>query len=398
MKIAIFHNRYKQPGGEDVAVEFEHRVLEDAGHEVRRFEVSNTSAFGGGKLATLCGAALTAARCRWDRNAMRAVQEFLEDFKPDVGHVHNWFPLFSPSIYQAHRLSGVPVIQTLHNYRLFCGSGTCWLDDEVCTDCLDGDLARAVRRGCYRGSRVQSAAWYRTMQSNRVAGVFNNLVDAYIAPSNIVADLHVKMGVAKHLLRVVPNGCLDAGFTPPPTGDSEAVFIGRLEPEKGISRLLEVWRESPWKLNVVGTGSLERELRSQYCNHTNICFHGQMPHDKAIQVLRDSHLALFPSLWLEPFGLGVIEAMSCGRPVITVGPGAPGSINVSGQSGIHLETKDYAYLPAAAASILGSASRTRLMGRMARNYYEEHYCPDAHLEGLLSVFEEVRHAEHACVA
>lgn len=389
MRIAIFHNRYKQQGGEDIAVDFEYNLLKKAGHEVELFEVSNATSLGGGKWATLCGTALTAARCHWDRAAMQNVASFLTDFQPDVGHVHNWFPLFSPAIYQAHRERGIPVVQTLHNYRLFCGNGTCWRDQKVCTDCIDGKLGRAVQRGCYRGSRMQSAVWWRTMHTNRANGTFHDLVDAYIAPSPIVAEMHLKMGLPASRMHVVSNGCLDIGYTPMPEDQPEAVFMGRLESEKGIRPLLETWQQVPYRLNVIGTGSLEPSLRAKYAHHDNIVFHGQLPHGQALEILQQSSLSLFPSLWLEPFGLGVIEAMACGRPVITAGPGAPGQIIAPDQSGIHIASNDFDELSRAARLLLNDTALAQEMGLTGRRIYEERYSPSAHLHHLLQVFETV---------
>lgn len=389
MRIALFHNRYKQPGGEDVMVDFEHRMLERAGHEVERYEVSNGDQIADGGFAKLRGAALAATQAAWNRDSMRSIQAKLEAFQPDVGHVHNWFPLLSPSIYQAHRLAGVPVVQTLHNYRLFCARGTCWDGQEVCTDCIDGKRSRAIRRGCYRDSHLQSAVWWQTMSRGWREGTFQRSVDAYIAPSRVVCNMHIEAGLPAEKIHVVPNACDDPGQVPFGGEAPSAVFIGRLKEEKGIRSLLEGWRALPWTLHVVGQGSLSSELIATHGGQPHIRFHGQLPRERVRDVIRQSSLAVFPSTWHEPFGLGVIEAMASGRPVVTGGPGAPGTLIEHGVSGVHLPKPGPIALAKACEQLLCDPQRVREMGAHARQQYLQHYSPEAHLSQLLGVFDEL---------
>lgn len=397
MRIALFHNRYKQPGGEDVVVDFEHRLLERAGHEVRRFEVANGDRIADSGFAKLRGAALTAVQAGWNHDSMRSVLAMLEDYRPDVGHVHNWFPLLSPSIYEAHRVAGVPVVQTLHNYRLFCARGTCWDGERVCRDCVDGKRSRAIRRGCYRDSHMQSAIWWRTMAGGWRSGAFQSAVDAYLAPSEIVRDLHVEAGLPAEKIQVVPNACEDPGFRPFEGHKPSAVFVGRLEEEKGIRALLEGWRALPWTLHVIGQGSLSSELMNTFGSYSNIHFHGQQPPERVQALVQQSSIAVFPSLWHEPFGLGVIEAMACGRPVVTGGPGAPGTLIEHGVSGIHIPEPGPISLSKACEELLGDPDLVRKMGARARERYEQCYSPAAHLRQLMASFERlVNRPEEMC--
>lgn len=389
MRIALFHNRYKQPGGEDVMVDFEHKLLEQAGHVVKRFEVSNDEAIAEGGFAKLRGIALTAVQAGWNHDSMRSVQKMLEAFRPDVGHVHNWFPLLSPSVYQAHKLAGVPVVQTLHNYRLMCARGTCWDGQEVCTDCIDGKRSRAIRRGCYRESHMQSAVWWHTMSRSWRDGTFESSVDSYLAPSAVVRDLHIEAGLPAEKIRLVPNACDDPGYMPFAGEVPAAVFVGRLEEEKGIRMLLDGWRSLPWTLHVVGQGSLSMELMETYVKHPQIKFHGQQPRERVNELVRQSSIAVFPSLWHEPFGLGVIEAMASGRPVVTAGAGAPGTLIEHGISGIHIPKPGPVSLSKACEQLLIDPKRTTQMGIQARKQYEQRYSPHAHLRQLIGAFKAV---------
>lgn len=397
MRIAFFHNRYQQPGGEDVMVDFECRLLEDAGHDVMRFEVSNDSVFQGGRMAVLRGCVLTAARAHWNCQSQDAVAKAIARFKPDVGHVHNWFPLLSPSIYQAHRQQGVPVVQTLHNYRLGCANGCFWRDGRICTDCLEGDRGHAVAHRCYRGSSLQTMVWRRVMDrgwdaSNKGESIFSGLVDAYLAPSEIVKKMHMEMGLPHDKVFTLPNACVDPQKKTCDTMkdfSKGAVFVGRLEPEKGIDVLIEAWQKMKHPLTVVGEGSMREKLMKQCADQPWIQFVGQQPHDRVIAFMKQAAVVVFPSRWLEPFGLGVIEAMACGRPVIVGNIGGPAEIVEHEVSGLCVEAGNAQALYQAVSSLLQDSTKLKQMGHMARTRYLAEYHPQKHLEGLMSVYQYV---------
>ncbi len=387
MRIAIFHNRYRQTGGEDVAVDFEHRILESAGHQVMRVEFDNEEVFGGSKRATLCGKALTARRSRWNHDSERSIEEKLRKFEADIGHVHNWFPLISPSVYAAHHRFGIPVVQTLHNYRLGCASGTFWRNQEVCTDCLDGRRMRAIARGCYRSSRLQTMGWYHAVAHGWRSKVFRDQVDAYLAPSHAIRGLHIHMGISGHLIHHLPNAVDDPGASSWPIGQATAVFVGRLEPEKGVKDLVEVCDKKRIPLTVIGEGSLGESLRRQFGLSRYIRFLGQLPKGRVQHYIGQASVAVVPSLWMEPFGLGVIEAMAKGRPVVVTDVGGPSEIVQDGVQGIQVPAGDKAKLGEAIRTLVDDSERCRTMGRAARMRYLKHYTPEQHLTGLMRVFE-----------
>lgn len=387
MRIAIFHNRYKRPGGEDVAVDFEHRLLESAGHKVLRVEVNNDQITNGGTLATLRGAVMTTARSRWNRHSLVVIEKQLRDFGADVGHVHNWFPIFSPSIYDAHRRAGVPVVQTLHNYRLGCANGCFWRDGGICTDCLDNHRARAVSRGCYRKSRMQSLVWRSVINHGWDSGAFRKSVSAYIAPSKIIRDVHTRMGLPSNRIHLVPHAVEDPGTTGWHMGVPSAIFVGRLEPEKGIDVLIDACVRSNVPLTVVGDGSLGESLRRRYAGNHSIRFLGHLSHHRVMAYMRLASVAVFPSRWMEPFGLGVAEAMALGRPVIASNFAGPSEIVEDGVSGIHVSPGSTDALGTALKKLLGNPIRCQEMGRAARMNYLKNYSPAKHLVRLMSVFD-----------
>ncbi|MEM7245688.1 MAG: glycosyltransferase [Acidobacteriota bacterium] len=382
MRIALFHNVYSHLGGEERVVDFQEKTFTDAGHVVERYEVRNEEVFSGSRLNTLAAA----WHAPWNPSSHRAVGRFVEAFRPDLAHVHNWFPLLSPSLHDAVKGRGVPIVQSLHNYRLGCASAVLRRRGENCTACLDGSRLRGVLSGCYRGSRVASFAWYRVMQRAWKSGVLTERIDAYLAPSHTVADLHAKMGLPYERLHVIPHACEDPRTE---IGDVKrqggGVFVGRLTPEKGLTLLLEAWRDLPSPLQVVGSGPAEDELRAAAASSTSIQAHGWMHRTQVLETIAGADFLVFPSTWPEPFGQVLIEAMALGRPVIASRLGAPTEIIDEGETGLLVDPEDPAALTVACRRLLDDPALCRRMGERARQAYEERHAPGAYLDSMESL-------------
>jgi len=384
VRIAILHNVYGIRGGEERTVEFEHALLEAAGHDVHRYEVRNEDVLRGWNPAAL-GAAL---RAPWNRESYRRVRRWLEECRPDVMHVHNWFPLLSPSVYAAGRDLGIPVVQTLHNYRLGCASGLLLRDGRVCELCIKGNRRPAMRHGCYRGSSIQTSVWAKVMQRGWSREVFSSLVDAYIAPSRIVAEKHVEMGLPADRVHVIQHACDDpfAGKETRPTG-SGAIFVGRLMREKGVDTLIRAWRGIDHPLKIVGTGTEENEFQELASDLPQVKFLGFREHDEVLRLIGDSAFLIFPSRWLEPFGLGMIEAMAGARPVVATRIGAAAELVEDGVNGLLVPPDNPRRLAEAAGRLLQDPGLCRGMGRSARRRYLDRFTPEIHRDALVRLYE-----------
>jgi len=400
MKIAVFHNYYHLRGGEDVMFELECDALEKAGHTVFPFSMHNTTELTGSSIGVK---ARTAWQAACNSSSRQRVLDFLQTIKPDISHVHNWFPLLSPSIYSAHLEASVPVVQTLHNYRLGCAAGNYRRGGLDCQLCRPGHSLPAVVNRCYRNSIAGSLAWRRMADHNWRAGTFTKEVTHYIAPSLEIARHHEQMGIPEKMISVIPNACKDPvsiGSTPgAPAIASGAVYVGRLVREKGVDVLVEAWKglssvaprvqERFPDLVIVGSGPDEARLMEAARSVGNIHFKGHLPRREVDEAISNAGMLVFPSRWAEPFGLGIIEAMALGKPVIASDTGAPPEIVENGLSGILVTPEDSYSLRSAIKTLLENPSKAHKMGREGRKVYEARYRPEIYADNLLCLFNKM---------
>lgn len=395
MKIALFHNSYQTRGGEDSMFELEATALSDDGHEVATYHVNNASVLGSGNIAAKITTAWNAPH---SKASQQAITKFLEQERPDISHVHNWFPLLSPSIYTAHQAANVGVVQTLHNYRLGCAAGTFRRNGKDCTDCITGSNCNAVKNRCYNNSLVGSIAWKRIMDRNWNNGTFTKGVDHYICPSREIYERHQQLGLPTARMSILPNACPDARalhFSPQHQGKLQVCFVGRLVPEKGTYLLIEAWLKldtrtrANCQLNIIGEGPESRRLRAMAQEDASIVFHGVLTHRETLKTLCTSDLLICPSLWAEPFGLTVIEAMSAGIPVIASDIGGPAELVLPNQTGLLFSVGNRAALTAAMQQLLHAPRSLDEMGQAGRLRYLSCYTPTAHAAALTNCFARV---------
>lgn len=382
MRVALFHNTYRFRGGEDVVVDAEEAILTSLGAEVVRLQLDNTAVFDPPGPRAVHDLAFAP----FNRERARQVAKFLKRTKSEVGHVHNWFPLFSPSIYAAHRKVGVPVIQTLHNYRLGCAAGTMTRGGQHCQLCLGGDRQHAVEHRCYRGSKLLTRMWQRVVQRGWDTGGIHEPVDRFLAPTAYVADVHVALGLPKEKVEILPHGVPDPGASPEPgTG---ALFVGRLSEEKGIATLLEAWNSLSVPLTIVGTGPLEDVVRQTAAAHPMIKYVGPASPEEVRTWMDKAAFVVSPHLAPETFGLVVVEALAKGRAVVASDIGGPSSILSDGITGRLVRPGDERALADAVQELHGNRQAQLDWGKAARASYTGSYTLEAHGRRLLDVFAD----------
>ncbi len=385
-RILLVHNRYRQRGGEDAAFEAEAGMLRRAGHAVRAFTVESRTP---GPLE----APAFAARALWSLHARRALRPVLASFRPDVVHFHNTFPVLSPAVYYECRKAGVPVVQTLHNYRLLCPAATLFRAGAVCEECPRARSPRpALLHGCYRGSRSQTAVVAAMLGLHRALGTWDREVGAYIALTESARRRFVEGGLPEAKVFVKPNFVALSGAAPSGGTGSYALFAGRLSPEKGVRTLLEAWRlVAGIPLLVAGDGPLrgEAETAASRLGGGRLRILGWQDPGRVDELMRGARFLVFPSLCYESFPLALAESFGCGLPVVAAGLGAAAEIVRDGRSGIHFRPGDAADLAGTAAWLWSRPDECRRMGGEARAQFEAEYGEPRNYRTLMGIYERL---------
>lgn len=385
MKIILVHCQYQHPGGEDVVLEQEQKLLERAGHQVVLYQRTNyeVDQYPGVKRLVLLQKAV------WNSDSKDSFAELLRAEKPDLVHIHNTWIMISPSIYSACIEAGVPVVQTLHNYRLLCPVGTFFRDGKICEECLDHTLWRSLRNGCYRDSRAETAAVGIMLSVHRRRQTWEREVNSYIALTEFSRSKFLRGGMPADRIFVKPNFVdPDPGVR---SGDGEyAIFVGRLFPERRVSTLLEAWPHLRTRvpLLIVGGGAEREGLEKRVLDNNldMIKFTGFLPHEQAVAAIRGARFLIFCSEWYETFGMTMIEAFACGVPVICSKMGAMQEIVADGLTGLHFSPGDYRDLAEKVEWAWNHPERMRQMGEAARHEYESKYTAEKNYPRLMEVY------------
>ncbi|MFL5496385.1 MAG: glycosyltransferase family 4 protein, partial [Gemmatimonadales bacterium] len=323
----------------------------------------------------------------WNRAAYRDLRRLLLSERPDLVHVHNTLPLISPAAYYAARAARVPVVQTLHNYRLLCPSGILFRDGQVCEACMHRAVPLpSVRYACYRGSRSASAAVATMLVVHRALGTWDRAVDLFLALTEFARGKFIDDGVPAEKILVKPN------FTPDPgmqgTGGDYALFVGRLSPEKGVGTLLRAWRQvgSRLRLRIIGDGPEAALVGAAAQAGSGVEFLGRRDPAEVVKAMAGARLLVFPSEWYETFGLTIIEAFAVGIPVVASDLGAMSSLVQHRRTGLHFRPGDSDDLVRQIDWALAHPDEMRAMGRAARQEYEAHYTPERNYELLTQAY------------
>jgi glycosyltransferase involved in cell wall biosynthesis len=388
MRILQIHAPYRHGGGEDSVVRDEASLLRAAGHEVAVHHVPNPR----GNAKTLTALALAP----WNPAAASEVRRVVKRFRPDVAHIHNtWFRL-SPSVPPAVHELGVPVVMTLHNYRLLCINGLLLRDGKVCEDCVGTHPWRGVWHRCYRGSGPLSVLAASTIALSRTRHSWDHAIDRFIAPSAFTAAKIAAGGVATEKITVKPHGVEDPGKRLESASRSSTVlFVGRLSPEKGLPVLLDAWERvlpTSLQLVVVGDGPQRELLQGRHT--AGVRFLGWREREEVRRLMLTARALVFPSIWYESFALTVVEALAAGLPVLAAGLGAAGEIVRTVGPDWLVPSAD-AEGWAAALRKLESNETIDLAGRRARALYANRYTLQHSLTQLLEIYAEVAEGSRA---
>lgn len=376
MNVLLAHNSYQRPGGEDRVFEAEADLLERYGHKVVRHRVFNEQIE---RLSTL----QVGVETIWNRSEYGKIRQIIQSEDIDVLHVHNTLPRLSPAVLRAGKKEGIPVVQTLHNYRLICPNALLFRDGHVCEECIEAKIPLpGVIHGCYRDSSATSAVVATTIVAHRWIGTWRNSVDLYLALTEFARRKFILGGLPADRIQVRPN-FVDPDPGPGTHTGGYALFVGRLVPEKGIASLLESVRGTSYRLKVVGDGPLAEQVVTA---GEPVEWLGHLPKAEVFALMKEASVLIFPSEWYEGFGLSMIEAFATATPVIASRMGAMEELVDPGRTGLLFEPGDVVALRERIQWAFENPSALAEMGLAARREYLHRYTAAAAYDSLIGAY------------
>lgn len=386
MRILQIHNYYQQKGGEDAVVANEKALLEEAGHEVLQHLCHNDD------IQSISAKVRAALGSAYSVSQRQRLLRLLKEVRPDIVHVHNFFPLFTPSIFDACREAGTASVMTLHNYRLVCPGAFLMRDGRICEDCLLGSAYRAVRHRCYRNSLVATFTAARLVEYHRRKRTWGEKVGAFIALTHFAKRKYIEGGLPAERIHVKPN------FIRPPVdfgnraeGERRGVlYVGRLSREKGLITLLEAWKGVDFPLRIAGDGPLRDMVVGSA--PAQLEYLGSLAQEQVSREMGRAAALVMPSEWYEGFPMVLVEAMAHGLPVIGSNIGAMAEVIQDGVTGLHFEVGDVQSLRDAVSRLLNDESVLRKMSEASVREYRMKYSPEVNLDQLMGIYESARQA------
>jgi len=389
IRCLFVHNRYLIRGGEDNVVDEEVKLLKQNGHEVHLYEINNL------KIDSLSKKIQTGFEITYSQSAKKSLAKELNRFQPDIVHVHNFFPLLTPAIYDACIENNIPVIQTLHNFRLICPGALLLRDGNICERCITGSAYNAVVHKCYRNSRLQSLAVARMVSYHRKNNTWANKVTRFIALTEFSKSKFVAAGFPSAQMTVKPNfvnssvelemDSNEAGTNNKNSSKPYALYVGRLSKEKGINTLLDAWQNVDLVLNIAGDNMLENTLPT---TNTNIHFLGEIDNSQVHTQMKNAQFLIMPSICYENLPMVIIEAYSRGLPVIASNLGAMREIVKNNESGLLFEAGNSKDLLEKVNWMIENPEQCKEMGANAKRIYLEQYTAKINYELLTKIYQE----------
>jgi glycosyltransferase involved in cell wall biosynthesis len=369
--VLLVHNYYRGRGGEDQLFTVEAELLEQLGNRVVRYEDYND------RIQSSFLAGLTSA---WNHRSYERIREIVRSHQPDVAHFHNTFPLISPAAYYAVRKLGVPVVQTISNFRLLCPGGLFLRDGLPCEDCpKHGSLLPALAHRCYRASLPATAAVAGMITLHRAVGTWRRVVDAYITLSQFARTKFVNAGWPAERIAVKSN------FVAPDPGIGDgsggyALFVGRLSEEKGIKTLVEAWGRLPnIPLIVAGDGPLAATAWPP-----QVTAIGYATRERVFSLMKNARALVFPSICYENAPLTILEAFACGLPVIASNIGSIPEFVTHGRTGLLFRVGDAEDLARQVTTMFEDSVLE--MRELARREYLAKYTSDQNYRALMEIY------------
>ena len=384
MKILFIHNRYKQYGGEDVAVELETSILKERGHEVKTIFFDNAPIEG------LFPKITAGFQSIYNSSSASKVSKAIREFKPEIIHIHNLFFIASPSVIYAAHKHRIPVVLTLHNYRLICANALLLRNGQVCELCTQKTFPFAgIRYKCYRNSATESALVTSITGIHKILNTWKNKIHTYVALTEFsrLKILHSSLHIPENKIITKPN------FIPDP-GEGRIqreeffLFVGRIVKEKGVHILAKAFAQMPEnKVLVIGDGPERITLQEEFKEYPNIHFIGYMEKTKIVEYIKRCKALICPSIWYEGAPLTILEAFATGTPVIASRLGSMIESITDGFNGLHFTAGDAEDLSRTVMLFLKETETNPMFYKNARQTYLQKYHEKIHYDAILKIYE-----------
>ena len=381
MKVLQVHNRYRVRGGEDTTFDATFGLLQRRSVAVCALVRDSRSI-----PDSPCARAAAFLTGIYSRSALKATVGLLEKERPDVVHVHNLYPLLSPSVLVACRRARVPVVMRCPNFRLICPTGELFSHGEVCERCLGGREYMCILRNC-REDILESVAYAVRCMAARKLHWFTDNVAVFVSPSDFVKRRLADAGLNPDRLVVLPHFVsLPHGAADPVSGDY-AAYVGRVTVEKGVEALLQAARQCPeLPVRIAGDHSLRADLLA--AAPRNVQFVGRLEREEVAQFYRKARFLVVPSLSLETFSLVAAEAMAHGLPVLASRIGGLPEVVDDGVTGLLFEPGNAEELSGLMRCLWRDAALCARLGQAGRQKAMREYAEDVHYARLIGVYEK----------
>lgn len=387
MKILVLHNHYREYGGESAVFAAETSLLRAAGHTVHLWEQDSRMV----DTYNIRQKISFFPKTFYNSKAYHELRNFVESEQPDVAHIHNVFPLFSPSVYRALADAGIPMVQTIHNFRFLCPNGLFYTHGQICERCAYGNTLHAVRYRCYRQSRILSGLYALTIGMHRAAGTFNRIGHVIALTEFSAAKLRQYALFEPTKISVLGN------FLPEPlpspvfekSNTAYVAYLGRISSEKGLQTLLQASAHCPHiPVKIAGDGDALAALKQSAQHLPQVEFVGYLQGDEKIAFLQNAFVVVIPSTCYEMFPITVLEAMACGTPVVASSLGGLSTLIDHNQNGLLFPPADALNL-AQQIQLLRQNTRYAIqLAKAARQHLEKNFTAKQHLEQLIAIYRK----------
>jgi glycosyltransferase involved in cell wall biosynthesis len=386
MRILQLHNDHAGTGGALEVMRHEAELLFEAGHAVTQYTMPPAEELG-------LSAVRAGAKAVWNRAPAAEVERRIDDFKPDVVHVHTPFPLMSPAVFRAAYGRGVPAVTTLHTYRYSCVAGTCHRDGHICEDCVGKRLKLpGIRHRCYRNSVGGSGALTLGLAVHRSMGTFHRCVARYLTLTEFSRRLLIRDGFPPDRIVVKPNSVDDPGFAPEArTDERRLVFAGRLLDIKGVRTMLDAWSQVPsgMRLVIAGDGPMRPVVEERAAADPSVDYCGWVRPSDVLGLIAGAEAVLVPSEWYEGLPLVILRSLAVGTPVVVSDLDNICEAVVEDEAGWAFRVRNVGSLAQRLAALAADSELARTRRTAARASYENRYSTDADLRRLEDIYRSL---------